>query len=184
MLIELERALVQEFPATYAALSAHVGAPMPGHVYYTSCPVVSVGVEHDNGWFGIARAFAHAVEAECAASDTYVCTEKQKFGELRIQLPTRADDVKAAIRDARAASVTICERCGAPGELQRSPRGSWATLCRDCRGSVGSYFCRHVAVQRFIHFVVLRWRPDEAALWERLLTGRIESHVNGTVQLW
>lgn len=58
---------------------------------------------------------------------------KEKFGALRFYIGGGTDEIWDRIDRAERLSMTICEECGAPGELRgRLPdgRGSWIkTLC-------------------------------------------------------
>lgn len=181
MTIELERALVDEFPAAYAALSARVGWGASAYVVDEKCPMITVGIEHEDGWFGLVRSFATCVEPWCSRTAVYVRSQKQKFGELRIAIPSTSQVIRIAAREARVTSVRICEQCGTPGTLARSPRGSWATLCRDCRSSVGSYFDQRAAIERFLRHVIAPWRPSEVGTWGRILAQRTEHPANGDI---
>jgi hypothetical protein len=181
VIIELERTLVDEFPATYAALGARVGVGVPSYLEDEKCPMSAVGIEHEDGWFGLVRRFATCVEPWCSRTGAYVRSQKQKFGELRIAIPSTSQVIRIAAREVRVTSVRICEQCGTPGTLARSPRGSWATLCRDCRHSVGSYFDQKAAIERFLRHVIGPWRPSELGMWGHLLADRIQHHANGDV---
>jgi hypothetical protein len=56
---------------------------------------------------------------------------KEKFGGLRFYVDGGSDKLHAAIEAAERKSLTICEKCGNPGE----PAGlDWIkTLCTKCR---------------------------------------------------
>lgn len=65
--------------------------------------------------------------ARCKAEGVAVLQVKEKFGALRFYVMGGSDDLHAAIKEAESKSSTICEECGAPGELRK---GSWRkTLC-------------------------------------------------------
>ena len=55
---------------------------------------------------------------------------KEKYGTLRFYMTTSTDEMDKLIDEAEAASATICEDCGAPGETRG---GGWIrTLCDVC----------------------------------------------------
>lgn len=80
------------------------------------------------------------LDAQLAALDPgyTVHQVKEKFGELRFYMTSEADtdiqaEMHALIEEAEQASMRICEDCGSDGELSRSARGWYRTLCVSCR---------------------------------------------------
>lgn len=53
---------------------------------------------------------------------------KEKFGGLRFYINEGSDEIHTRITKAEVESYTICEQCGAPGEIQRDI-GWYRTLC-------------------------------------------------------
>jgi hypothetical protein len=80
-------------------------------------------VECGEGWKSL---YAPLIE-RCKAEDVAILQVKEKFGGLRFYVGGGSDDLYAAIEEAASRSLTLCERCGAPGELRTG--GWWQTLC-------------------------------------------------------
>ncbi len=64
---------------------------------------------------------------------------KEKLGRLRVYAapapgasPAQRDALDAAVSDAEARSAAVCEQCGQPGVMRRSPSGWIRTLCPEC----------------------------------------------------
>lgn len=60
--------------------------------------------------------------------DKKVTQVKEKFGGLRFYINEGSDEVHTRITEAEIKSYTICEMCGAPGEIRRDI-GWYRTLC-------------------------------------------------------
>ena len=66
--------------------------------------------------------------------DVKVVQVKEKFGGLRFYISGCLDSYDELVCAAESESYTICERCGAPGTLDKTR--SWIqTRCEDCRVS-------------------------------------------------
>lgn len=87
------------------------------------------------GWYELLRAFFDEAGAagRRAATRITILQIKEKFGGLRIYFQMDGDETSVqAVRDAEhaaeAASFSVCEACGAAGELR--DHGGWmVTLC-------------------------------------------------------
>jgi len=80
-------------------------------------------VECGRGWESL---YAPLI-ARCKAEGVGVLQIKEKFGGLRFYVMDGSEELHAAIKEAEAKSLTICEQCGSPGELRK---GGWRkTLC-------------------------------------------------------
>lgn len=60
--------------------------------------------------------------------DKKVTQVKEKFGGLRFYINEGSDEIHTRITEAEIESYTICEMCGAPGEIRRDI-GWYRTLC-------------------------------------------------------
>ncbi|MCI0349915.1 MAG: hypothetical protein L0Z53_10860 [Acidobacteriales bacterium] len=82
-----------------------------------------VPIECGEGW---ASLYLPLIE-RCRADGVSVLQIKEKFGGLRFYVGPASDELYAAIDMAEAASLTMCEECGASGKRRG---GSWIrTLC-------------------------------------------------------
>ncbi len=80
-------------------------------------------IECGEGW---ASLYLPLIE-RCRADGVSVLQIKEKFGGLRFYVGPASDELYAAIDVAEAASLTMCEECGASGKRRG---GSWIrTLC-------------------------------------------------------
>lgn len=87
----------------------------------------------DRGWERLVIALCDFVQLYSEHNDcppVKVKVVKEKFGTLRFQFLGGDDYLRGAAAMAAAASATICEMCGAPGETVRNP--VIATLCPRC----------------------------------------------------
>ena len=85
------------------------------------------GVQCEEGWKGLYQPLID----RCIAEGVTILQVKEKFGVLKIYVAKDGgvpDDLASAIRDAVERSTSICEICGAPGELRTRP-GRVQTLC-------------------------------------------------------
>lgn len=83
--------------------------------------------ECGNGWAGLIDEMLADLRAACP--DARIVQVKEKFGALRVYLENKLDkDAKAILRRGEARSLTVCEVCGAPGELRRM-RGHVGVRC-------------------------------------------------------
>lgn len=80
-------------------------------------------VECGEGW----KSLYVPLMERCKADGVAVLQVKEKFGGLRFYVGGGGDDLYDAIEEAESRSFTICEYCGAPGELRKD--GWWKTLC-------------------------------------------------------
>jgi hypothetical protein len=81
------------------------------------------GVERGEGW----KSLYEPLLERCKAEGVAVLQVKEKFGGLRFYVSGGSDDLFDAIDEVASKSFTICEQCGAPGELRK--RGWSKTLC-------------------------------------------------------
>ncbi len=112
------------------------------HSDYTKA-LMGRGFHHGDGWYRLLVKTFERIESEVAAFNVELASigtqfevieVKQQFGELQIvALPTTTEIIFAFL-DARYESRTICELCGAPGELHAAYR---QTLCTRCAGERG-----------------------------------------------
>lgn len=109
------------------------------------------------GWFGLIERLSRQIEEVAARHGLreedwpYVVQVKEKFGQLRFSVhvpglaldendpPTQAMLCRAAREEiievkqaTEAESLSVCERCGAPGALIRE--GWWHVHCDHCEG--------------------------------------------------
>jgi Tfp pilus assembly protein PilV len=75
------------------------------------------------GWESL---YAPLIE-RCQAEGVAILQIKQKFGGLRFYVMGGSDELHAAIEAAEAKSFTVCEECGARGELRKG--AYWQSLC-------------------------------------------------------
>lgn len=177
----LEMALCRDFTATYAALAKRrihnvgelLGKDSRGHAHITS-----FGIEHSDGWYGLARKFAEIAEPFCLRTGEYVKQQKEKYGALVIYVTGYNEVVDSAADAAEAESERTCEECGAPAATIESA-GWLSTLCADCGSPAMSYFARRAHVERFLHYVIEpRW-PNDVDRWrEILIKGINRDHEN------
>jgi len=80
-------------------------------------------VECGEGWKSL---YAPLIE-RCKAEGVAVLQVKEKFGGLRFYVGGASDRLYEAIKEAESKSLTLCERCGEPGQLRKG--GWWKTLC-------------------------------------------------------
>ena len=87
------------------------------------CPL---SIDCGKGWHGLVKHVLDNLSEGCYPSQI-----KEKFGLLRIYLRCGTDEDYALVREAEKQSATICENCGAPGEV-RSLWGWLTCLCEEC----------------------------------------------------
>lgn len=80
-------------------------------------------VECGEGWKSL---YAPLIE-RCKAEGAAVLQVKEKFGGLCFYVGGASDDLYDAIKVAESKSLTLCEKCGDPGELRKG--AWWQTLC-------------------------------------------------------
>lgn len=77
------------------------------------------GFECGNGWAGLIDEIL--TELRTACPNARIVQVKEKLGGLRIYLENKLDEeAKVILRRAELKSFTVCETCGAPGELRRT----------------------------------------------------------------
>jgi hypothetical protein len=86
--------------------------------------------ECGEGWQGIVAGLCERLEA-LARPQLKIVQIKEKFGDLRVYVEGGDEAAFALIREAGAASSTVCERCGAPGT--KTSDGWILTLCPACQ---------------------------------------------------
>ena len=82
------------------------------------------GIECGKGWYALIDATLAATEKHCAftgSSLPAITQIKEKFGLLRIYFTPCDDAIRSILDAAEQKSAAICERCGRPGSLARSP---------------------------------------------------------------
>lgn len=85
------------------------------------------GFECGNGWAGLIDDMLAELRAACP--DARIVQAKEKLGALRVYLEDKLDEqAKVILLRAEAKSFTVCEVCGAPGELRRI-RGHVGVRC-------------------------------------------------------
>lgn len=95
------------------------------------------GFECDDGWFELIWNLSQAIEDEAQSRGLKphykrwpdATQVKQKFGSLRFHLAKHTEAAHALIDEARTASETICEACGAPAASVANARRQIKTLC-------------------------------------------------------
>jgi hypothetical protein len=112
-----------------------------GHHGDVSNSFMEFEFQHGDGWYRLLVETFERIEPHVAIwnqglAKIGTCFEilevKEKFGELRIiAMPTNRA-VYFALLDAREESRTLCELCGAHGELRMN--GHMQTLCARCAG--------------------------------------------------
>jgi hypothetical protein len=89
------------------------------------------GIFCEAGWDGlITRLGERLITLEVL--DLRVVQVKEKFGTLRCYVVGGNDEVSAMIRQAEVESSETCEWCGSQGDLRKSDRGYFLTLCDSC----------------------------------------------------
>ena len=91
------------------------------------------GCAHGDGWFGLLKKLCDEIAASLDGEDFYFTQIKEKFGELRIGCEGGNEKVGELIEAAEERSTTVCELCGAPGEIGFVRPGWVQTLCGRCR---------------------------------------------------
>jgi hypothetical protein len=81
------------------------------------------GVECGPGW----RSIIEPLMERCQKEGVSIFQIKEKFGGLRFYVGPASDDLHKAIHESEDKSFTICEQCGAPGQLRSD--GWIRTLC-------------------------------------------------------
>ena len=82
------------------------------------------GIECGDGWYELVDATLTAIETHCASmgSSLPAITQiKEKFGLLRIYFAPWDEAIRSILDSAEQKSAAVCERCGRPGRLARSP---------------------------------------------------------------
>jgi hypothetical protein len=99
-------------------------------------------IECDAGWYPI---IVNLDDDLVALDPVYEIQQvKEKYGTLRFYASTQVGDdqtqdrFRELIAAAEQRSAGACERCGAPGELMRSARRWYKTLCPRCARAIGS----------------------------------------------
>lgn len=83
--------------------------------------------ECGDGWVGLIDEMLSELQTKCPGAR--IVQAKEKLGGLRVYLENKLDEeAKEILRRAEAKSFTLCETCGAPGEL-RSLKGCLGVCC-------------------------------------------------------
>lgn len=122
---ELDELLVKTFPLLYQDRNA----PM-------NRTAMCWGFDVGDGWFSIIWHASQKIEK--ILREKYAGVEhpprasqvKEKFGTMRFYMSSGDDDIWAITDAAEAASVGVCENCGALGSIRDD--GWLRTLCDEC----------------------------------------------------
>lgn len=88
-----------------------------------------LGIAIGPGWISLVDELCIAIEARLGDNEFHVVQIKEKCAELRFYLSHPKPGIFADIIEAaREKSKTICESCGAPGDLFRAG-GAYSTMC-------------------------------------------------------
>lgn len=85
----------------------------------------------DAGWADLITQLCERLDA-LKLPDLRVVQIKEKFGTLRFYVHGDNDEVTTLIQAAVAESGETCEWCASRGELRKSERGYFLTLCDSC----------------------------------------------------
>ncbi len=138
MRVELEEKLVKEFPFLEEN-SEQLEEDKINNLY------LAFGCECDDGWYELLKEMFQEVvnryEAAGLPVDLEVLQIKEKFAELRVYYSFKQgnnqadqelrDDIDKIIETYENKSNTICENCGAEGELRKAGY-RMKTLCAQC----------------------------------------------------
>lgn len=97
---------------------------------------IQFGIECGLGWYELVESITVKLQhynENCLCQDDWIwpLQIKEKYGELRYYTSFSTDDIYEVIELATAASRSICEECGQPGEVFGK---TWIyTRCKDCR---------------------------------------------------
>jgi hypothetical protein len=120
---DLDAALVRDFPELYSERHLDVRESCMGR-----------GFEVEDGWEPLIRRLSEKLEVLVVGTDAHAAQVKEKWGVLRFVMDGTSRDnasAKRLIAEAQDASASICETCGAPGEL-RKIRYTVLTACDPC----------------------------------------------------
>jgi hypothetical protein len=114
----------------YAGVAAEHIRGAAHHDVARVCALSGVGL----GWADLINAYYDAIADLRTFDEVIVCQVKQKFGELRIYSWAADPEINRYLEgltgQARLASQTMCETCGAEAEIRRlRPYGRIAALC-------------------------------------------------------
>jgi len=145
MRLELEQKLINKYPKIFTDCGTRPEQ---------SC--MAFGIETGDGWYNLIDMLCSFIQTELDQGSTnsfqlIAVQVKEKMGGLRFYyqwvsndnenkgLPsenaTTMGNIEAVICFAEKMSYTICEQCGAPGDI--SSDGWIQTLCDKCRGNNG-----------------------------------------------
>jgi hypothetical protein len=97
------------------------------------CGISRWGFRCEVGWDGLITRLCERLDA-LALPGLRVVQVKEKFGTLRFYVEGGNKAVAGLIRQAEVESAETCEWCGSRGELRKSARGYFLTLCDSCFG--------------------------------------------------
>ena len=101
--------------------------------------LMGFGFQCDDGWFRLLVSTFEGIEPHVAVwnqelagcgAHFEILEVKEKFGELRIVAMGTNEAIYTALLEARDRSRTVCELCGAPGQLRSE--GYWRVRCNRC----------------------------------------------------
>lgn len=138
MRVKLEEKLIKEFPFLEEN-SEQVDEDRVDNLY------LAFGCECDDGWYELLREMFQKIvnryETAGVPVDLEVLQIKEKFAELRVYYSFKQgnnqadqelrDDIDKIIETYENKSNTICENCGAEGELRKEGY-RMKTLCAQC----------------------------------------------------
>jgi hypothetical protein len=108
--------LIEHFPKLYRGVDKPLTESLMGF-----------GFECGDGWFELIKELSEKLEP----MGVEAVQVKEKWGGLRFYVDGATDEAWDIIEEAEQKSETICEACGAPGEL-RDQRYWVFTLCDEC----------------------------------------------------
>jgi len=127
---ELETKLIEKYPLFFADKDEPLNVSL-----------MSWGCAHGDGWYNLldeilAELYPLLQEAEQRGEEVPRGAQiKEKFGTLRVYMSKYTDAIHDILLEAEKKSATVCESCGAAGEL-RADRRWIRTLCDACHKKV------------------------------------------------
>jgi hypothetical protein len=86
-----------------------------------------------DGWFPLLAELCEGIAAANPPASFQFTTIKQKYGLLRIYCCNGNNGIEKLLDQYEERSKTICQNCGATGNLAREANGYVVTLCTKCR---------------------------------------------------
>lgn len=101
------------------------------------------GVDCGPGWFPLIERLCEKIQQlleSSPSSPVFISHFKEKFGVLRVEIQGGNDSIAELVAMTESESSEVCEACGDPGNLIRTPHGWIKTLCTTCNGPVPNSF--------------------------------------------